>query len=84
MSSTYIISAVLAVCGLIVYFYYRDTNSFFGRIVLVGSIGLALILMLAEGRENRLKEMENKIKELEEAQKKTKHRNKKEIDKHFF
>ena len=70
MSSTYVFSAVLAVCGLIGFFYYRDTNSFFGRIVLVGSIGLALILMLAEGRENRLKEMENKIKELEETKKK--------------
>jgi len=69
MSSTYIVSAVLAVFGLIGYFYYRDTNSFVGQIVLVGSIGLALLLMLAEGRENRLKEMENKIKELEEAQK---------------
>ena len=70
MSSTYIISAVLAVCGLIGFFYYRDTDSFFGQIVLFGPIGLALFLMLAEGRENRLKEMENKIKELEESQKK--------------
>ena len=69
MSSTYIFSAVLAVCGFIGLFYYRDTNVFFGQIVLFGSIGLALFLMLAEGRENRLKEMENKIKELEEAQK---------------
>ena len=69
MSSTYIVSAVLAIIGLIGFFYYRDTNSFFGQIVLVGSIGLALFLMLAEGRENRLKEMENKIKELKEAQK---------------
>ena len=69
MSSTYIISAVLAVCGLIGFFYYRDTDSFFGQIVLFGPIGLALFLMLAEGRENRLKEMENKIKELKEAQK---------------
>jgi len=70
MSTTYIVSAVLAIIGLIGFFYYRDINSFFGRIVLFGSIGLALILLLAEGREKRLKEMENKIKELEEAQKK--------------